>query len=99
MMKNADFTENFKVHTRWIETDFNAINSDFPRSKSSKNEELVRTFIEIDGLRHELALPAQLLSLSTVIPSVINPNNEPEESLNAVTAPISGGLHSWLGII
>ncbi|OAT26741.1 acetyl-CoA carboxylase biotin carboxyl carrier protein subunit [Proteus myxofaciens] len=96
MMKDADFTENFKVHTRWIETDFNAINSDLPRSKSSKNEDLVRTFIEIDGRRHELALPAHLLSLSAVIPSAINANNELEENLKAVTAPISEVLHSWV---
>ncbi|MCT6516019.1 MULTISPECIES: acetyl/propionyl/methylcrotonyl-CoA carboxylase subunit alpha [Enterobacterales] len=96
MMAHTDFTENFKVHTRWIETDFQARNAHFPRSTSAKNEELVRTFIEIDGRRHELALPAQLLSLSAVIPTAIHASHEKEENEKAVTAPISGVLHSWI---
>lgn len=96
MMEHTDFTDNFNVHTRWIETDFSATNTHFPRGTSAQNEKLLRTFIEIDGRRHELALPAQLLSLSAVIPTAINTNERKEENESAVTAPISGVLHSWI---
>ncbi|HEI7948595.1 TPA: ATP-grasp domain-containing protein [Proteus mirabilis] len=96
MMEHPDFIDNFSVHTRWIESDFQAKNSHFPRSIPAENEPLVRTFIEIDGRRHQLALPAQLLSLSAVIPTAISERKECQVRENAVTAPISGILHSWL---
>ncbi|SUC21597.1 bifunctional acetyl-/propionyl-coenzyme A carboxylase subunit alpha [Proteus mirabilis] len=60
MMEHPDFIDNFSVHTRWIESDFQAKNSHFPRSIPAENEPLVRTFIEIDGRRHQLALPATI---------------------------------------
>ncbi|MCP2979713.1 acetyl/propionyl-CoA carboxylase subunit alpha, partial [Salmonella enterica subsp. enterica serovar Typhimurium] len=86
---HPDFIDNFSVHTRWIESDFQAKNSHFPRSIPAENEPLVRTFIEIDGRRHQLALPAQLLSLSAVRPTAISEHKECQVRENAVTAPIS----------
>ena len=64
VMEQLDFTsaDAFKVHTRWIETDFAntlaaAVRSEPPASDAA----LVRTAVEIDGRRMALGLPAELL--------------------------------------
>ncbi|WP_180737769.1 acetyl/propionyl/methylcrotonyl-CoA carboxylase subunit alpha [Providencia stuartii] len=97
VMQHADFCEQFKVHTRWIETEFNVDIAPAKRQLPQNNSELTRTFIEIDGKRCELGLPVQLLaglSLSSSEPVTTTANNEHQE--HEVNAPISGVLFNWL---
>ena len=96
MMEHPDFIDNFGVHTRWIESDFQAKQSFSSWYTSRKMKPLVRTFIEIDGRRHQLALPAQLLSLGRYTLRLLASTQRVSGAGNAVTAPISGILHSWL---
>ncbi|MCW2294434.1 acetyl-CoA/propionyl-CoA carboxylase biotin carboxyl carrier protein [Pseudomonas sp. BIGb0408] len=101
VMAHDDFTgpERFAVHTRWIETDFAEQITLAPRTLPAADAAVLRTFIEIDGKRHELGLPSALLQGLTPLaggtqaaPQAAPPTAE--EGL--VTAPISGNLHAWL---
>ena len=91
----------FKVHTRWIETDFAntlaaAVRSEPPVSDAA----LVRTAIEIDGRRMALGLPAELLrGLQSAAGGACSrrPQRQPPVAADpaAVAAPIAGTLQSW----
>lgn len=85
--------DRFGVFTNWIETQFSGI---LPAPRVDPVESgLVRSFIEIDGRRHELALPAGLFSVSGA--AAIKPAGEtPRASEGAVTTPIPGTLRQWL---
>jgi acetyl-CoA/propionyl-CoA carboxylase biotin carboxyl carrier protein len=104
VMDHPDFTEAdpFKVHTRWIETDFAntlaaAVRSEPPTSDAA----LVRTAVEIDGRRMALGLPAELLrglqsvagggGSSTTGSAAATAEADPA----AVAAPIAGTLQAW----
>ena len=98
VMDDADFCDEFKVHTRWIETEFTAQIPPAKRMIPKDSQGLTRTFIEIDGKRCELGLPAQLFSGLSV-----NSAHQPKEATVAndmspdnVNAPISGILFNWL---
>ncbi|GAB1439412.1 biotin carboxylase N-terminal domain-containing protein [Providencia sp.] len=97
VMEQADFCENFKVHTRWIETEFNVEIPPAKRQIPLANQELTRTYIEIDGKRCELGLPAQLLSGITAnnLP-IVNSAPQAVSNPDVVNAPISGVLFNWL---
>ncbi len=64
VLDEADFIgeDGFKVHTRWIETDFRNTLAAAARPAPGPAERLTRTVIEIDGRRMTLGLPALLLS-------------------------------------
>lgn len=97
VMEQADFCENFKVHTRWIETEFNVEIPPAKRQIPLANQELTRTYIEIDGKRCELGLPAQLLSGITANNlSIVNTAPQAVSNPDVVNAPISGVLFNWL---
>ncbi|WP_405030321.1 acetyl/propionyl/methylcrotonyl-CoA carboxylase subunit alpha [Providencia rettgeri] len=102
VMEQADFCDRFNVHTRWIETEFSVEIPPAKRQIPSANHQLTRTFIEIDGKRCELGLPAQLMSgltANSVSPTnMIPPNGELQAASNpdVVNAPISGVLFNWL---
>ncbi|OCQ51445.1 2-oxoglutarate carboxylase small subunit [Photorhabdus australis subsp. thailandensis] len=105
VMQHPDFIsdDRFKVHTRWIETDFINQVKISPRQENPYPEKVTRTFIEIDGRCHQLGLPTELLqelSLSNLGQSLMtkNANSTTEEIIttpNQVSAPISGILQSW----
>ncbi|WP_110882730.1 biotin carboxylase N-terminal domain-containing protein [Photorhabdus australis] len=105
IMQHPDFIsdDRFKVHTRWIETDFINQVKISPRQENPYPEKVTRTFIEIDGRRHQLGLPTELLqelSLSNLGQRLMtkNANSATEETIttpNQVSAPISGILQSW----
>ena len=63
-MESSDFTgeDGFKVHTRWIETDFASTLKAEARPEPAADTSLIRTHVEIDGRRHALGIPAALLS-------------------------------------
>ncbi|MEJ8853845.1 biotin carboxylase N-terminal domain-containing protein [Variovorax robiniae] len=102
VMAQEDFTsaDTFRVHTRWIETDFAntltaAVRSEPPASDAS----LVRTAIEIDGRRMALALPPELLrglqSASAGAAPAAIPRAPVVTDPTTVAAPIAGTLQSW----
>ncbi|WP_340618436.1 acetyl/propionyl/methylcrotonyl-CoA carboxylase subunit alpha [Xenorhabdus entomophaga] len=105
VMAHPDFVsgDKFNVHTRWIETDFvNELEASL-RQLPIGDKSITRTFIEVDGRRHELGLPADLLAglahsapvgAQQFSPSVIT-EKRPEDP-RQVKAPISGILHSWM---
>jgi acetyl-CoA/propionyl-CoA carboxylase biotin carboxyl carrier protein len=96
-MDDADFTEQFAVHTRWIETDFAGRIEFAPRQTPKQDEALTRTWIEFDGRRVQLGLPANLLR-GAALSEPGRVTQASPESINetSVEAPISGVLHSWL---
>lgn len=100
VMDHADFTapDTFAVHTRWIETDFARDISIAPRSAAVAETGVLRTFVEIDGKRHELGLPAALLrgvSLEGSAPVAATASAEAVDP-QAVLAPVAGNLHAWV---
>ncbi|AOM42936.1 acetyl/propionyl-CoA carboxylase subuit alpha [Xenorhabdus hominickii] len=107
VMEHADFVsgDEFCVHTRWIETDFINELERLPRQSVTESQGVTRTFIEIDGRRHELGLPSDLLAELALAPVGEQKRFQPtiqeiQEKVptdpSQVKAPISGILHSWI---
>nr|WP_288498108.1 biotin carboxylase N-terminal domain-containing protein [uncultured Pseudomonas sp.] len=101
VMDHDDFTgpERFAVHTRWIETDFAEQITLAPRTLPAAGDAVLRTFIEIDGKRHELGLPSALLQGLAPLGGNTQPTPQaaaPAAEEGLVSAPISGNLHAWL---
>ncbi|WP_220432207.1 acetyl/propionyl/methylcrotonyl-CoA carboxylase subunit alpha [Falsirhodobacter xinxiangensis] len=95
VLKQADFINTFRVHTRWIETDFaetlSAELAAHPRVAAADPAPLLRMAIEIDGKRHELGLPQGFL---TAAPQSAAPTPVAADA-DAVTAPVAGTLTLW----
>ena len=100
VMAHDDFTgpDRFAVHTRWIETDFAERITLAPRTPPVDEAAVMRTFIEIDGKRHEVGLPSALLQSLAPLGErpVTAPRSAVAVSEDQVQAPISGNLHAWL---
>ena len=101
VMDHDDFTgpERFAVHTRWIETDFAEQITLAPRTLPVAGDAVLRTFIEIDGKRHELGLPSALLQGLAPLGGHVQIASQaaaPAAEEGLVAAPISGNLHAWL---
>jgi acetyl-CoA/propionyl-CoA carboxylase biotin carboxyl carrier protein len=100
-MESSDFTgeEGFRVHTRWIETDFAETLASAPRPEPLGDTSLIRTYVEIDGKRHELGIPAVLLSgLGSLAGGGANAAGQTTAKaadVDSVTAPISGTLQAF----
>jgi len=83
--------DGFAVFTNWIETEFAGV-APAPRVDPAEGG-LLSTFVEIDGRRHRLGLPAALFSGLAAAPQ---PAQGPAGQEGAVTAPIPGTLQQWL---
>lgn len=99
MLESPDFTTDFKVHTRWIETEFSTMLQPAKRQIPHLEPSITHTFIEIDGKLCKLGLPTNLfagLSTSTKL-SLAEPSStlEPNSTLS-VESPVSGSLFKWL---
>ncbi|MCM2292731.1 ATP-grasp domain-containing protein [Allorhizobium sp. BGMRC 0089] len=102
VLEEKDFTgeDGFKVHTRWIETDFAAKLDAMARPEPVGDDTMMRMEIEIDGKRHRIGLPPGLLggllgglgSAAKAPANSAKPGDTPED---AVLAPISGTLQSF----
>ncbi|RTD92776.1 ATP-grasp domain-containing protein [Variovorax atrisoli] len=99
-MAHPDFVSGdaFKVHTRWIETDF--ANGEAPalRPDPLPDAALLRTAIEVDGRRMAVGLPAVLLSgLSSAAggAAAAPASQAPAADAAAVAAPVSGTVQAW----
>ncbi len=102
VMAHDDFTsaDDFKVHTRWIETDFANALAAAVRPEPLADVTLVRTAVEIDGRRVALGLPAELLwGLQATGGGGARPAADAAPVAEAdpaqVSAPIAGTLQSW----
>ncbi|MCV2447805.1 acetyl/propionyl/methylcrotonyl-CoA carboxylase subunit alpha [Paracoccus sp. DMF] len=87
----------FRVHTRWIETDFAAALAEtvapHARVAPAPAAPLLRVAIEIDGKRHELGLPGNLLA--QMPQGTAAPQAAPEADEALLTAPVPGTLTLW----
>ena len=94
----------FKVHTRWIETDFAETLAQSVQASARPaplpGTALTRTAIEVNGKRVSLGLPAALLgalagAAGAGQSAVVLPADE-AVAPGAITAPSSGTLQKWL---
>ena len=100
VVDHADFssTGSFKVHTRWIETEFSEPLAAAVRAEPLQDTSLTRTAIEIDGKRVQLGLPAVLLQALSAAPGAGNAaaiGAAPAVDPSVVESPIAGNLHAW----
>ena len=99
VIDHPDFVgaDGFKVHTRWIESDFATPLAAAVRAAPVADTSLLRTAIEIDGRRVQLGLPAVLLQgLATAGgQGAAAAPAEAAVDAAAVTSPIAGNLHAW----
>ena len=101
VMAHPDFVsaDAFKVHTRWIETDFANAEAAAERPAPLPDATLFRTAIEVGGRRMSLGLPPELLrglsSASAGGASVASGGEAPVAEAAAVAAPVSGTLQGW----
>ncbi|RKR03434.1 acetyl/propionyl-CoA carboxylase alpha subunit [Kushneria sinocarnis] len=101
VMQHADFTggehdeTGFRVHTRWIETEFDTPLDWDARQAPADEPGMLHSVIELDGRRHRIGLPATLLQgLGSGVPEA-PAETAPEADEGVVTAPISGHLYAW----
>jgi len=100
VLSHPDFigAEGFKVHTRWIETDFVNDLAAALRAEPQPDPALTRTAIEINGQHVDLRLPAALLTgLAGMSGSGSDPAAQQDQQPDAavITSLISGTLHAW----
>ena len=99
VMDHPDFVgeQGFKVHTRWIESDFAEPLAVAVRAEPLADTSLLRTAIEIDGRRVTLGLPAVLLQGLSAGASDGATAAAEKETIDpgAVASPIAGNLHAW----
>ena len=102
VMEHVDFTsaDVFRVHTRWIETDFANTLAAAVRPEPLADQALVRTAVEVDGRRMALGLPAELLwGLQSKGGVAAHPATDASSASAVdpaqVAAPIAGTLQSW----
>ncbi|KGJ06673.1 acetyl-CoA carboxylase [Paracoccus halophilus] len=90
----------FRVHTRWIETDFadDLARTLTPHARvaAPPAPDLMRVTVEIDGKRHQLGLPANLLA-ALPAGAAAAPAGAVDQPADAaeVTAPVPGTLSIW----
>ena len=96
VLNEPDFTEAFKVHTRWIENDFKQILKPAQRSIPQHRQPMTLSYIEIDGKLHRLGLPAGMFTQSTTTPQH---DTEQHTSFDVqpehLPAPINGAIIAW----
>jgi acetyl-CoA/propionyl-CoA carboxylase biotin carboxyl carrier protein len=99
VIESPDFRadDGFRVHTRWIETDFAATLAAGIRPDAPASTALQRTAIEIDGRRVVLGLPPGLLRGLAAAPGPAGAESEPPEppAADALLAPLTGTLQAW----
>ncbi len=90
---------NFRVHTRWIETDFaetlTRAMEPHARVSPAAAAPMLRVAVEIDGKRHELGLPANLLAALPTAGGALPATAAPAVDESTVTAPVAGTLTLW----
>jgi acetyl-CoA/propionyl-CoA carboxylase biotin carboxyl carrier protein len=97
VIDHDDFANEFRVHTRWIETDFAQTLEAATRPDPVAGAGLVRAHVEIDGKRVEIGLPDAFLrmlgSSNGAIAATAPIDNS--DDVGAVRAPVPGVLVQW----
>ncbi|MFC6445734.1 acetyl/propionyl/methylcrotonyl-CoA carboxylase subunit alpha [Shinella zoogloeoides] len=86
--------DGFKVHTRWIETEFAAMPDAMARPEPAADPSLIRTHLEIDGRRVALALPSLLLAGLGAVGQGGAPAKD-KAADDGIAAPVSGTLQAF----
>lgn len=94
VLNEPDFTDEFNVHTRWIENDFKQELKPIKRGIPNHQQPMLLSYIEIDGKLHRLGLPAGMFAQgpATAAPAQ---TTEPEVSAEHLLAPINGVISAW----
>ena len=95
VLNEADFTETFNVHTRWIENDFKQDLKPTKRSIPNHQQPMLLSYIEIDGKLHRLGLPAGMFAQNPAMTSQDQPATETAVSAEHLLAPINGVISAW----
>ncbi|WP_050577421.1 acetyl/propionyl/methylcrotonyl-CoA carboxylase subunit alpha [Sinorhizobium arboris] len=97
VIRHADFAEAFRVHTRWIETDFAQTLEAASRPAPAEGTGLLRGHVEIGGKRVEIGIPGAFLRLFGPMPASGSSVAERREQhdAGAVLAPVPGLLAHW----
>jgi acetyl-CoA/propionyl-CoA carboxylase biotin carboxyl carrier protein len=96
VIAHDDFARDFRVHTRWIETDFAETLEAASRPVPAVSAGLLRGHVEIDGKRVEIGIPDAFLRLLGPLSSASNGDKRSDENdAGAVTAPVPGLLVHW----
>ncbi|MER8074109.1 acetyl/propionyl/methylcrotonyl-CoA carboxylase subunit alpha [Acinetobacter pittii] len=94
VLNEPDFTEEFNVHTRWIENDFKQELKPTKRGILNHQQPMLLSYIEIDGKLHRLGLPAGMFAQGPAT-AVQAQTAEPEVSAEHLLAPINGVISAW----
>ncbi|MDP7776935.1 biotin carboxylase N-terminal domain-containing protein [Acinetobacter nosocomialis] len=94
VLNEPDFTNEFNVHTRWIENDFKQELKPTKRSIPNHQQPMLLSYIEIDGKLHRLGLPAGMFAQGPVTAAQAQ-IGEPEVSAEHLLAPINGVISAW----
>ncbi|HGH1347319.1 ATP-grasp domain-containing protein [Acinetobacter baumannii] len=94
VLNEPDFTDEFNVHTRWIENDFKQELKPTKRGISNHQQPMLLSYIEIDGKLHRLGLPAGMFAQGPAT-AVQAQTAEPEVSAEHLLAPINGVISAW----
>ena len=95
VLNEPDFTDNFKVHTRWIENDFKQELQPSKRSIPNHQQPMLQSYIEIDGKLHRLGLPANLFAQSPVSTTPAAAISEQVLHPEHLVAPMNGVIRAW----
>lgn len=95
VLNQADFTDTFNVHTRWIENDFKQDLKPTKRSIPNHQKPMLLSYIEIDGKLHRLGLPAGMFAQNPTIIAQDQPATETAVSAEHLLAPINGVISAW----
>jgi acetyl-CoA/propionyl-CoA carboxylase, biotin carboxylase, biotin carboxyl carrier protein len=98
VLDHADFAgQDFRVHTRWIETDFAETLEAAARPAPVAGKGLLRGHVEIDGKRVEIGIPDSFLRRFGQVPVAVEANGEADAAgdAGAVLAPVPGLLVRW----
>lgn len=94
VLNEPDFSDEFNVHTRWIENDFKQELKPIKRSIPNHQQPMLLSYIEIDGKLHRLGLPAGMFAQGPAT-AVQAQTAELEVSAEHLLAPINGVISSW----
>ncbi|HRA30062.1 MAG TPA: biotin carboxylase N-terminal domain-containing protein, partial [Acinetobacter johnsonii] len=95
VLNEADFTDTFNVHTRWIENDFKQDLKPTKRSIPNHQQPMLLSYIEIDGKLHRLGLPAGMFAQNPTMTSQDQPGTETAVIGEHLLAPINGVISAW----
>ncbi|WP_043971550.1 MULTISPECIES: acetyl/propionyl/methylcrotonyl-CoA carboxylase subunit alpha [Acinetobacter] len=95
VLNESDFTDEFNVHTRWIENDFKQELKPSKRGIPSHQQPMLLSYIEIDGKLHRLGLPAGMFAQGSVTTTTPAQSSEPEIRAEHLLAPIHGVISAW----